>query len=269
MRVEYNFETIKPERKKKKKRLSPHFFIFLLMIIASVFIALSLTIWFNVNTFSVSGNSIYSDEDIIAVMGVSKGDNLWRVPVSNIEKRIEQQLPFVASAKIIRKMPGTLSVKITGAKEYAFLKTEFGGVVVDENFKILKTATEKPDGLLNIKGMDILSSNVGDKLGVVIEEKYKLYNEFVTKLENNGFGANGNYKITTIDVNDDLNLKFVIDNRLCVIVGSLNNLDNKLIHLKSSMSKIDGQATAKIDISSWDKDNKKSTLTYQDIEQYK
>lgn len=272
MRVEYS-EDMQPratKRKKKKRKLGPHFFIFLLMIAVSVLIALSLTIWFNVTRFKVTGDTVYSEEEILSVTGIEYGDNLWRVPFKSAENSIEQLLPYVGSAEVSRKLPGTVTIKLTAAKEYAYVNTPSGGAVVDNSFKVLKTAAENKSGLLVIKGAEFTAAEPGGVLGFADAEQREVLEELRDALSRYGFTDEGNYKVTFMDITDSLDLKFIINDRLYIVVGSLNNADNKLIHLKAMLGQVEEGKSAEIDLSDWSEDNKKAPLTYvEDIGIYK
>ena len=271
MRVEYNeaTENTRTSRKKNKRKIGPHFFIFLLMIIISVFVSLSLTIWFNVTSFMVTGNSVYAENDVISVTGIKMGDNLWRLPIDSAEQNIEQLLPYVSNAEVKRKLPGTVVVKITPATEYAHIKTSLGGVVVDDEFKVLKSIADNENMLLNIKGAKISEAVVGQKLQFTDSKQLETLRELTSVLNEYGFYEKGDYKLTMIDVTDELDLRFIVNDKLYVVLGSLNNVENKLTHLKASLSEIAPETSAKIDISNWSKDNKKASLTYEDISKYK
>lgn len=271
MRVEYNevTENTITSRKKNKRKIGPHFFIFLLMIIISVFVSLSLTIWFNVTSFKVTGNSVYSENDIISVTGIKMGDNLWRMPIDSAEQNIEQMLPYIGNAEVKRKLPGTVVVNITPATEYAHIKTSLGGVVVDDEFKVLKNIADNENMLLNIKGAEFSETVVGQKLQFTDVKQYDALEKLSKILDEYGFSNSGEHKLTMIDVTDELDLRFIINDKLYVVLGSLNNVENKLTHLKASLIKIDPEASAKIDVSNWSKDNKKASLTYEDISKYR
>lgn len=271
MRVEYNetIENTRTARKNKNKKIGPHFFIFLLMIIISVLISLSLTIWFNVTNFKVTGNSVYAENDIISVTGINIGDNIWRMPIDTAEQNIEQLLPYVGDAEVKRKLPGTVVVKITPATEYAYIKTTLGGVVVDDEFKALKSIADNDNMLLNIKGAEVSETVVGQKLQFTNVKQQEVLKELSTALNEYGFSEKGDYKLTMIDVTDELDLSFIVNDKLYVVLGSLNNVENKLTHLKTSLSEINPEASAKIDVSNWSKDNKKASLIYEDISKYK
>ena len=271
MRVEYNESgrAQAPKRNKKKKGFGVHFFCFFLMISVSVLIALSLTVWFNVSGFRLSGSSVYSEAEGLSATGILNGDNLWRIDTDAAEESIEQLLPYVGTAKIGRKLPGTVTVKLTPAEEYAFVNTESGAAIIDSEFKVLKNISENENRLFVIKGMSFKEAVPGQKLTFSDSEQQKTLSEITDLLNEYGFSSDGQYGITMIDMADTLNVKMILDDRLYVVIGSMSNIENKLVHLKSMIGQVNMNATARIDLSDWSKDNKKASLVYEDISVYK
>ena len=123
--------------------------------------------------------------------------------------------------------------------------------------------------LLNIKGAEFSETVVGQKLQFTDAKQLETLRELTSLLNEYGFSEKGDYKLTMIDVTDELDLSFIVNDKLYVVLGSLNNVENKLTHLKTSLSEINPEASAKIDVSNWSKDNKKASLIYEDISKYK
>ena len=97
--VERYYASKEKHRKKKKVRL--YFFLSLFCIAA--FFILSLTVFFNINSFEVTGNNVYTDAQIIAAAGLEEGDNLFRLNKFKIADKMVVDLPYIGSVNIYRK----------------------------------------------------------------------------------------------------------------------------------------------------------------------
>lgn len=75
-------------------------------------IAAALALFFKVDQVEVSGNGRYSTEEIIEASGVTVGENLFFLNKYEAAARITQELPYVESAKIGRRLPNTICIQV-------------------------------------------------------------------------------------------------------------------------------------------------------------
>lgn len=89
--------------------------LFKLLCAVAVVAALTFgaTVFFQVETIAVTGNSRYTQEEIIAASGVEVGDNLFRMNKGQISQQILRQLPYVESVSIQRGLPSTITFQVT------------------------------------------------------------------------------------------------------------------------------------------------------------
>ena len=74
---------------------------------------LGATVFFQVETIAVTGNSRYSAEEIIAASGIELGDNMFWMSKSYVGGQIAWQLPYVNQVEIRRGLPSTLTIQVT------------------------------------------------------------------------------------------------------------------------------------------------------------
>lgn len=262
MKVEYNGETkrtsAKP-RKRKKRRLKPAFYIFLAMLVIGTLTALSLTVFFEVGGFELSGSSVYSADEITYTSGLLVGDNLIRINTKKASSAIEQGLPYIKSAVVKRKFPDKVSIEVTPAEEYAVALIADEYFIVDSDFKVLSKTDGKKDGLLYIKCSESVKASPGFELDFTQGNEYDDLKTIMTYTSSKGLSA------TVIDVTSRVSVSAVLDNRLYVTFGSSVNLERKLEFLSSMMSSVPNDVNASIDLGSWNESNKKATLVYEDI----
>lgn len=104
-----------PRNKRKRKRgngrLGP---LFKLLCAGAVAVALTMgaTVFFQVETVAVTGNSRYSQEEIIKATGIQTGDNLFRMNKYQIAHQVLQGLPYVEELTIRRALPSTIVITV-------------------------------------------------------------------------------------------------------------------------------------------------------------
>ena len=74
MKVEYDKKnnrksTKKEVKRKRRRRLKPAFFIMLALFLVAIAAVLSLTVFFEIESVNVSGESVYSQEMVINAAG--------------------------------------------------------------------------------------------------------------------------------------------------------------------------------------------------------
>ena len=101
----------KRKRKRGKGRLGP---LFKLLCAGAVAVALTrgATVFFQVETVAVTGNSRYSQEEIIKATGIQTGDNLFRMNKYQIAHQVLQGLPYVEELTIRRALPSTIVITV-------------------------------------------------------------------------------------------------------------------------------------------------------------
>ena len=118
----------KRKRKRGKGRLGP---LFKLLCAGAVAVALTMgaTVFFQVETVAVTGNSRYSQEEIIKATGIQTGDNLFRMNKYQIAHQVLQGLPYVEELTIRRALPSTIVITV---KEWdAVARVEAPGTSAD------------------------------------------------------------------------------------------------------------------------------------------
>lgn len=133
----------KRKRKRGKGRLGP---LFKLLCAGAVAVALTMgaTVFFQVETVAVTGNSRYSQEEIIQATGIQTGDNLFRMNKFQIAHQVLQDLPYVEEVTIRRSLPSTIVITV---KEWdAVARIEAPGASAAAVQTVQTTAGPVPDG---------------------------------------------------------------------------------------------------------------------------
>ena len=213
-------------RRKKNRRKKIIIRSAICVVFFVVGIVLALTIFFNINQINVSGDAVYSPEDVIEASGVAVGDNLIFLSKDKINDAVTTKLPYVGSVKIKRHLPTTLELIITKTEAtYAFVSNGYF-TLLDENGKVLEKDLEYvAEAITVINFGEIESAEVGKKIVLPNEnslEKLKTIREAYEK--------GGLKDVTSIDLSDIYNINLVYQGRITLELGETdrNNLQKKI-----------------------------------------
>lgn len=207
---------------KRKRNMSLHYSAVVLIVLI-IFSVLSVTVFFNIETAAVSGSSIYTAEEIIAVSGIQGGDNMIRKNLGKAERAITSELVYIEEAKIRRKLPSSVEITIVPCVETASLQNEDGFMIVSETGKILRLSESPAEDTQVFYGTDPAEElKIGDTFKSEDEAKTEVIYELM-ELADNRFVS----KITSFDVKDRLNISCVYDNRIDIILGVITDAEYK------------------------------------------
>lgn len=228
--------------------------IFLCVIAILTLAVLSITVFFPVQTISVSGKTIYSSEQIIKASGIRKGDNLFMTGRS-AEEEILRSLPYVKQVTLKRKFPATIVLEVIANEAAYCYKTKTGFFVCDQHDKLLKVEEELPKNLLQIIGSTAKKTEIGTNISYEKQEQRKLVLALRAALSEQGI------KTTMIDVTDSLDIYLNVDGRFSVSFGSSGNLEQKVAHLAQMVQNIDSELKGNINLSYWSAENPRGIFT--------
>jgi len=119
----------------------------LIVAVLLVFIsAVCVAVFFNVKNIRVTGQSPYSEAEILRKCTFSKGDNILFIDTRGLEETILRDLPYIEACSVRRSFPSTVTICVSPADL-------LGVAEIDENTwsilsrkgKIVETDTNIPD----------------------------------------------------------------------------------------------------------------------------
>lgn len=208
--------------RRRRGNMSLHYSL-IAFIVLVVFVILSMTVFFNIETADIIGSSIYSADEIIAASGIKGGDNMIRKNMSKAEENIVSQLTYIEEAQITRKLPSSVEILIVPCVETASLQTEDGYLIVSESGKIL-CASEEPmeDTLVFLGAEPAEDMHIGMTFASADEDKTEVIYELMNRSDS-GFAS----KITSFDVTDRLNISCLYEDRITIEIKSVADIDYK------------------------------------------
>lgn len=89
--------------------------LFKLLCAAAVIVAMTVgaTVFFRVETVTVTGNQRYTQEEIVAASGIQLGDNLYSLNKVRIDRSLRTTLPYIGKLTINRALPSTIVITVT------------------------------------------------------------------------------------------------------------------------------------------------------------
>lgn len=214
-------------KKRKLKNSVRNVIIFttLILVFAAVGVVLSLTVFFKIDTISVTGSGIYSEEEIINASNINTGDNLFLIDKDKSTEKMECVLPYIYTAEIKRELPSTVKITVTDAvPAFSIQKGEESFILLDDNFKVLEnSASESPADTVTITNVKVADANNGYEIGF---ENAQI-SDCLAKL------AKGIKDVSMIEAtamySNGMNDNYIVyENRIIFKLGSCDDLENKL-----------------------------------------
>lgn len=129
-----------PRKKKRPGALNVLMITLLLVFLASV----GVTVFFNIRNINVTGDNPYGNAKIMSVCGIRKGSNILFLASEEIENRVEKELPYISECKIQRRLPSTVTIKVTKADVLGVAQSSTGQwSVISSDGKLLESSTNQ------------------------------------------------------------------------------------------------------------------------------
>ena len=205
-------ERIVNRTNKRKKLIFRAVLCFAFLCIGIIF---ALTMFFNISEITVTGDTVYSSEDIIEKSGVVVGDNLIFTSKKKINEQVSTELPYVGSVKVKRHLPTRPELIVT--------KTEaVYAVVIDGYYTLLDANGKVLEKDLEYVAENIILLNIGEietaELGKRISGKSDSYLEKLIDIRNACEDC-GIEDITAIDLSDIYDIKLTYQGRIILELG--------------------------------------------------
>lgn len=254
-------------RRRRTGRQALHYLL-ILAVATAIMAALSLTVFFKIETVEVTGLTKYAAEEVIQASGVQVGQNLFRVSEKKVNRLLTQQFPYIQEVTLKRSYPARLTLEVTQAQPLGAALTAAGYVLIGNNGRILEAGVDTVDPEVTIvTGMYLSDITEGRVLGTVVEEGEILYPADMEPLEERdeagrlksrsqleqeeqarrqqaaqeearsfqiltslaqAISETSFGNITLVDFSDPLNMMVVYENRVIIELGSQVDLAYKL-----------------------------------------
>ncbi|MDD3430129.1 MAG: FtsQ-type POTRA domain-containing protein [Oscillospiraceae bacterium] len=229
-------------RRRRMHRIMLAIFILILLVVG---FSLSVTVLFKIEGYRIEGESIYSQEEIIAAFGHPLEENIFQYKTAEVELEMGKQLPYLDEIKVRRSLPGTIVFKLTPAVEKYYIESEGEYRVLSGSLKVLRSMTEEPANLCKITGAELANVEFGTRLVCATQEQTDTLTTLLEGLETQQLEP-----VSQINIGDVYEIYFVYQDRFKVLLGTVSNMELKLKTLAYIVeNKLDEHETGLIDVS--------------------
>lgn len=247
-------------RRRRRGSLGP-FLRVLSVLLMAVAIVAALTLFFKVDQIVVSGNSRYTEAEILAATKVEQGDNLILLDKYGIARRLYTDLPYITNVRINPKLPDVLLVEVTETRAVAALEGSGSWWLISYEGKLLEAVdgTAAQDYLL-LKGMEAQDPAVSGELSLGEESRLSTQRllELIGGLEERGMLT----RTDSVDAGDADHLVLHYDGRFQVELHYDADFDFKLNCLAAAIAELEPNETGIIRMTMKD-DNEVRFIPYE------
>ena len=245
----------------------------MLLCVIGAGIYLTMTMLFRINSIQVQtpdGKQVteiagYSADSILQRMGVQLEENIFSFEPGEKAAVLEQNFPLLGSIKVIRDYPNTVVVQVTEAVPAYAVQNGSKWLVISDKWKILSEESTQPEGLCTLYGGKLQDTAPGQGFRFVEDAdaastsgsetaesesavstetaRMEALRTLVGKLEEYGLSQD----VTRLEVADTEQLAFLYQDRISVLLGTLNDLDYKLDRARYVLTNADGKGCGPTD----------------------
>ena len=258
-------------RRRRMLRRLTAFAMLLCVIGAGIY--LTMTMLFRINSIQVQtpdGKQVseiagYSADSILQRMGVQLEENIFSFEPGEKAAVLEQNFPLLGSIKVIRDYPNTVVVQVTEAVPAYAVQNGSKWLVISDKWKILSEESTQPEGLCTLYGGKLQDTAPGQGFWFVEDAdaasasgseaaesesavstetaRMEALRTLVSKLEEYGLSQD----VTRMEVADTEQIAFLYQDRISVLLGTLNDLDYKLDRARYVLTNADGKGCGPTD----------------------
>ena len=247
----------------------------LLLCVIGIGMYLTVTMLFRISAIQVQtadGTQVteiagYSADSILQTLGVQVEENIFSFDSGAKAAELERQYPLLESIRVVRDYPNTVVVQVTEATPTYAVQAGSSWLTLSDKFKILSADPAQPDGLCTLYGGEATTATPGEQLsfaapeadssastsaasdssasGVVDEADAKMSALATLQAKLDEYGMLGD--VTRIEFADTEQIAFLYQDRISVLLGTLNDLDYKLDRARYMLNNEDGKGCAATD----------------------
>ena len=152
---------------RRKKKRSGALNVLMVTLLLVFLTAVGVKVFLNVRQVTVTGNNPYSEAKIKEICNIKIGSNILFVNTDELEKKVEQQLPYIAECSIKRRLPSTVIINVKGAEVLGVAQTVAGkwsvistkGKILESDDSQSKASEDNATQSLNFASADELAAS--------------------------------------------------------------------------------------------------------------
>lgn len=243
------------------------FLLRLATVVAAVLaLIFGISIFFKVDTVTVTGNEKYTAWEVMETSGIKVGDNLIGINEARITSNIISGLPYVSSVRVGIKLPDTVKIEIIELDVVYAIEADDGSwwLIRSDGGIIEKTSAGNAEQYTKVLGVQITGPAVGQKAvaaqpvsqettpdGQIIpvtikaEEQLDAAISILQYLEDSGVIG----EVASVDVSDLSGLELWYGSRYQVVMGDTTQLGYKISSMKAAIDQMGDYQSGILDVS--------------------
>ncbi len=239
------------EKQQSRKRFRRNvFYVFLFLSIMILFLGTAFFVFFRVKDISVTGNSVYTDEEIITASGIEEKVNMFSFSGKTVEQSIKDALPYVGSVTVKRDLPSGVVIEIEEEKAVMYTVLNGDYYLLSDELTVLSVSSKLssvPGGAIKLITGSVNRCLVGQALTFMDERTRDSILEMYAILSENEM----EYNIREIDITSRFDISMQYTDRFRVYIGDMDNFDLKIPFLAKVIDELYEDDKGSIDLSSY------------------
>lgn len=216
-------------RRKRSKKKYTLYYLLALVLMLCIGVALSLTVFFKIESIQVVGDTRYAKEQLIDAAGIRRGENLFRVSQKDSSEKLIAGYPYIAQVRLQRVLPNSLLLHVTEAQPKAAIETGQAYMLLDERARVLEADLAAcPEGYFRVVGFSAEGLPPGAFLAEQDQERLRVLLEIQASIT-----ANALSKIKLADLSNLADIWLLYDGRVAIELGGQLDIDYKIRAAKS------------------------------------
>ncbi len=211
-------------RRRRRRRRIRLGLLALVLLACMIFVVLSLTVLFRVERFTAGGDlSMYTEEEVIAAADMQADVNLFLSDTASAAQRIEEKLPYIEEAKVVRKLPNRIHMEVRLATPEYILENNGQQYYISHQGKVLGPAESEINGL-RITNVQASATNPGYPVQFSREETGEIIRKLLDALKKEAMFT----QVMEIDLTDLYGIELQYGDIYRIRIGTYADLSKKL-----------------------------------------
>lgn len=213
--------------KKNRKRISRVGQIAIFATLTVVFLIVCLAVFFRIDSIEIIGTERYTKDEILKLVNIEEGLSLYEVSDKDLDVLVGR-LPYIESARLIRRLPNTLVISISEVSPTYFCRLYGEYFVLSSDLLVLERRFSgdglSGSGLIELVLPEVDRAVVGSKLELSEDISTKYVTAYLDALES---GRMFEYA-SAFDLRDRFSLSLIAKDIYLIDLGNGDELATKL-----------------------------------------
>ena len=187
--------------------------------------ALSYKFLFVASAITITGDTSYSEEEIIAASGLDSKPNLYSFSASSAAKSLRFNCPRITSASFSRSMPNKVEITVV-EEEPSYYAEIYGDIyAVSDSLCVMgKIDPSETEGLIRLRLQTVESAVAGEKLKLASDRAQSFLERATSYIGESPLKL----KLTQIDLRSDFNTVMIAEDRYKLVFGTQEDFEIKV-----------------------------------------